>query len=202
MKNNLAELQTIKLDSIAVRQSEWEKQVAYQSEHKWTTRNFVEFSFFTEYFQKLLMSIEKAIGEVPTTLIVQLHDISLNVRGKTYLQIPHRDESRLSCISIPITYDLMEPVLFYIPPEELLPDLILQEETNRVGGIDGVPKYIALNPDQIGKYSINYPTLMNVGNWHSIRTMSSEAPRIFIQMSFNIPFDTFVDNIPEMIAYE
>tara|TARA_R110002073_G_scaffold90887_1_gene214332 strand:- start:523 stop:813 length:291 start_codon:yes stop_codon:yes gene_type:complete len=96
----------------------------------------------------------------------------------------------------------MEPVLFYIPPEELLPDLILQEETNRVGGIDGVPKYIALNPDQIGKYSINYPTLMNVGNWHSIRTMSSEAPRIFIQMSFNIPFDTFVDNIPEMIAYE
>ena len=62
MKNNLAELQAIKLDSIDVRQTEWEKQVAYQSEHKWTSRNFIEFSFFTEYFQKLLTSISNEIG--------------------------------------------------------------------------------------------------------------------------------------------
>jgi hypothetical protein len=161
------------------------------------------------------MSINNEIGiPNPSRLIVQMHDVSLNVRGKTYLQIPHRDESRLSCISIPITYDLMEPVLFYVPPKELLPYLELQESRNRRGNdhlhsrltsdTSGIksPKYTALTPDQIGKYSINHPTLMNVSNWHSVRTMSIDSPRIFIQMSFDIPFDTFVDNIPEIIVYE
>ena len=51
---------------------------------------------------------------------------------------------------------------------------------------------MAPTPDQVGQYSENHPTLMNVQNWHNVRVLDLAPPRVFIQMSYDIHFDDFV----------
>ena len=69
----------------------------------------------------------------------------------------------------------MEPVNFYDDLADI-PDR-------------GVP--ITATPNQRGQYSDNHPTLMNVNNYHNVRVIDESQPRIFIQMSYDIPFDEF-----------
>ena len=51
---------------------------------------------------------------------------------------------------------------------------------------------LGIKPNQIGQYSENHPTLMNVQNWHNVRVMDLAPPRIFIQISYDIHFDEIV----------
>jgi hypothetical protein len=90
MKNNLAELRSIDIDK-SILTAEWEKLFAMHPDYKWIGRNFVDLDFFTPYFKKLILSIEQALGEVPTNLTIQVHAPSKNVPGKAYLTIPHTD---------------------------------------------------------------------------------------------------------------
>ena len=184
MKNNLAELTDIDID-VNVLQAEWAKQVVYQSGYDWQARNHVSFLFFTVYYQQLLLSIEDIIGEKPKNYIIQSCDPTIIsdtyarrpgpqsiLSDKWYLNITHKDADRKTCISIPIYYNRMEPINFY--------DSI------------GIPKnrgdHIKVKPVQVGQYSEDHPTLVNVNNYHNVRVLD-EGPRVFIQMGYDITFD-------------
>ena len=174
MKNNLAELRSIDIN-LDVLQAEWTKQVTFASDHIWEPRNYVSYTFFTLYFQHLLLDIENILGEKPKDYIIQMHDPKLVINDKWYLNIAHKDADRKTCINIPIYYNHMEPVNFYDDLADI-PDR-------------GVP--ITATPNQRGQYSDDHPTLMNVNNYHNVRVIDESQPRIFIQMSYDIPFDEF-----------
>jgi len=161
----------------------------------------VSFDFFTEYFQNLLLEIENVLGEKPTQYIIQLHDGSIPAftdelyQNKFEYKVIHKDEYRTSCVNIPVNYDKMEPVYFY--SDETLYKLSTTKKPgesrlsfSRPNGVTA-PKVDPL-PDQVGQYSENHPTLMNVQNWHNVRVMDLASPRVFIQTSYDIHFDEFI----------
>ena len=209
MKNNLAELRSIDIDK-SILTAEWEKLFAMHPDYKWIGRNFVDLDFFTPYFKKLILSIEHALGEVPTNLTIQIHDPSKNVTGKKYLTIPHRDEDRLSAIFIPIVYDKMEPILFYDVKPHQLSKVKKAEATGRKKDEQGnyytkfdseaeqICRDLADDISQVGIYSEKHPTLVNVAELHSVRFMDAESPRIFIQMSYKTPYEKFLKHVDHL----
>ena len=174
MKNNLAELLDITIDN-RVLQTEWYKQVSYSQGYKWEARNYVEFDFFTPYYQILLQSITDVIQEKPKDYLIQSHDTNL-INDKWYLNIAHKDADRLTCITLPVFYNKMEPVNFYAD------DIEIPER--------GKP--ITAKPTQVGFYSENHPTIVNVNNFHNVRVLDISEPRILIQISYDISFDELV----------
>ncbi len=76
MKNNLAELLDVSINIEDLRTA-WDKQVILSKNYTWIGRNYVDLTFFTPYYQKLLLDIENVIGEKPKNYIIQLHDHSL-----------------------------------------------------------------------------------------------------------------------------
>ncbi len=203
--NNLAELLDVSINIESLRAA-WAEQVVFAGEdYEWSKRNYVELDFFTIYFQHLLLDIQNVIGEEPTQYIIQLHDRSLPgysdslYNDKFYLNIIHKDEYRTSCVNIPVYYDKFEPVHFY-NDEDVIERIIthkshtgdptaslsLRDPTN------GVKTPLGIVPNQIGQYSENHPTIMNVQNWHNVRVMDLAPPRVFIQLSFDKHFDEIV----------
>ena len=203
MRNNLAELKdvSIKIESL---RAAWAEQLVFSGDFEWGKRNYVELDFFTAYFQHLLVDIENVIGKKPKDYIIQLHDRSIPsytdtlYNDKFYLGIIHKDEYRTSCVNIPVYYDKMEPVHFYNDE-----DVMKRIEEYEIYTHDGLPRIALMHtgglknplgiiPNQVGQYSENHPTLMNVQNWHNVRVMELAPPRIFIQMSYDIHFDEIV----------
>jgi hypothetical protein len=209
MKNNLAELRSIDIDK-SILTAEWEKLFAMHPDYKWIGRNFVDLDFFTPYFKKLILSIEQALGEVPTNLTIQVHEPSKNVPGKAYLTIPHTDEDRLSAIFIPIAYNKMEPILFYDVKPHQLSKVKKAEATGRKKDEQGnyytkfdseaeqICRDLADDISQVGIYSEKHPTLVNVGEFHSVRFMDVRSPRIFIQMSYKTPYEKFLKHVDHL----
>ena len=200
MRNNLAELLDVSINIESLREA-WAEQLVFAGDFDWGKRNYVSLDFFTPYFQHLLLDIENVLGEKPTQYIIQLHDGSIPkytdelYQDKFYLKVIHKDEYRTSCVNIPVNYDKMEPVYFY--DDETLYEMMETKKPgeNRItfarqNGINAPD--VALKPDQVGQYSENHPTLMNVQNWHNVRVMDLAPPRVFIQMSYDIHFDEIV----------
>lgn len=207
MRNNLAELKDVIIDIQSLRAA-WAEQLVFAGEFQWEHRNYVSLDFFTVYFQHLLLDIENVIGEKPKDYIVQLHDRSIPTYSNTlyndkfYLGIIHKDEYRKSCVNIPVYYDKFEPVNFYddesvrerLKEYEGYTDYTDDEQplmsTNDFAA--GLKAPLGIKPNQIGQYSENHPTLMNVQNWHNVRVMDLAPPRVFVQMSYDIHFDEIV----------
>ena len=173
--NNLAELTDISIDIEGLRIA-WKEQVIFAENYSWKPRNYVSYTFFTVYFQRLLLEIENMLGEKPKDYIIQMHDPSIVINDKWYLNITHKDADRNTCVNIPIYYNHMEPVNFYDDVDNI---------PNR-----GIP--IQSKPNQIGYYSEKHPTLMNVNNFHNVRVLDEQQPRIFVQMSYDTYFDEFI----------
>lgn len=198
----------------------WAEQLVFSGDFEWGKRNYVSLDFFTEYFQQLLLDIENVIGEKPIDFttreqvenvtgeksknyIIQLHDGSIPsyseelYNDKFYLGTIHTDEYRTSCVNIPVYYDKLEPVYFY-------DDESVQKKIVEHGAYthDGLPRIhlaqvgsktpIRMVPNQVGQYSENHPTIMNVQNWHNVRVIDLAPPRVFIQISYDIHFDEIV----------
>jgi len=207
MKNNLAELKDVSINIESLRAA-WAKQliVAMREDFKWGKRNYVSLDFFTEYFQNLLLDIENVIGEKSKNYIIQLHDGSIPLfsdtlyNDKFYLDLIHTDAYRTSCVNIPVYYDKMEPVYFY--DDESVQKKIVEHNIDKRQ--DGLPRIdlaqagqgfktpLRITPNQVGQYSENHPTIMNVQNWHNVRVMDLASPRVFIQISYDIHFDEIV----------
>ena len=188
----------------------WAEQLVFSGDFEWGKRNYVSLDFFTEYFQNLLLEIENVIGEKSKDYIIQLHDESIPsysdtlYKDKFYLGIIHKDEYRTSCVNIPVKYDKTEPVYFYndesvqkrleeykVHTHDVLTRKSLIDPR---GGINAITAKtpLGITPNQVGQYSENHPTLMNVQNWHNVRVMDLAPPRVFIQISYDIHFDEIV----------
>lgn len=191
MNNNLAELTDINIDIESLRMA-WEEQVEVAGDSMdWTYRNYVEFSFFTEYFQKILTDIENVVGEKPKDYILQVADPSMNIKDapKFYLNIPHQDWNRNTCINLPIYYNRIEPVNFFSL------DVVkeYEEKNSKINYLGtGARRYVGMSPEQVGHYSSNHPTLMNVDKYHNVRVIDDSHKRIFVQMSYDTYFDEFI----------
>lgn len=172
--NNLAELITVSINRAEI-EVEWAKQLKFAPEHIWDNRNYVNYSFFTEYFQNLLNIIVDEVGIVPKNYVLQVHDKRL-IDEKWYLNITHKDDDRMSCITIPILYTKLEPIRFY---DDALAELPRGRPTTE-------------KPVQTSTYSDLHPTLVNVNNWHNVRIIDQDAPRILLQLSYDEPFDSIV----------
>jgi hypothetical protein len=204
--NNLAELTDISIDIEDLRIA-WKEQVVEAGDSiDWTYRNYVEFSFFTEYFQKILIDIENVVGEKPKDYIIQVADPSMNIKDapKFYLNIPHKDWNRNTCINLPIYYNRMEPVNFY--DEEKIEQFSGKEAVD-AGNLGygsqatGTRHYLSIPPLQTGHYSSNHPTLMNVNNFHNVRVLDELHTRIFVQMSYDRHFDEFLEKDINISVY-
>ena len=175
MKNNIAEIKDVSINIEELRTA-WSEQLIFTGNYSWKPRNYVDLEFFTLYFQQLLSHIADLIDEKPKNYIIQMHDPTL-LNDKWYLNIAHKDADRLTCITLPVYYNRMEPVNFYDNIEEDIPDR-------------GDP--IKVKPVQVGQYSEDHPTLVNVNNYHNVRVLDVSEPRIFIQMSYDLTFDDFI----------
>jgi len=185
---NIAELKDIRMD-LDVFRDEWEKQVIYAGkDFDWQPRKYVPLDWFTPFFQDYLQSIIDVLGEKPKNYLLQVHDQKLFVDDKWYLNIAHTDELRHTCITTPIHYNKMEPVQFF--EEE---DVVNAEATDGSAGSYIRGKPIKAKPDQVAQYSDKYPTILNVKHHHNVRLLGTEYKRIFIQMSYDTPFEEFFE---------
>ena len=71
MRNNLAELRDVSINVESLRTA-WAEQVSFAGNYAWEKRNYVDLTFFTVYFQHLLLDIENIIGEKPKNYIIQI----------------------------------------------------------------------------------------------------------------------------------
>lgn len=174
MRNNLAELLDICIDPIGL-QVQWRNQIEYSQGFKWQERNYVEIEFFTSYFQILLETVNDLINEEPKNYVLQCHDKSL-IDNKWYLNIAHKDDDRKTCITIPLIYSRMETINFYDDDAD----------------IPKRGKHITAKPSQIGWYSEKHPTLVNVNNYHNVRVLSTDEPRVLLQLSYDLTFEEII----------
>ena len=91
--NNLAELKDVSINIESLRTA-WAEQVIFAENYSWEPRNYVSYTFFTLYFQHLLLDIENILGEKPKDYIIQMHDPKLVINDKWYLNIAHKDDDR------------------------------------------------------------------------------------------------------------
>jgi hypothetical protein len=178
--NNLAELTSVRLDDPTTIKNNWDNLVSSTS-HVWDSRNYVGLGFFNEYYKKLLSDIIESVGVPYKNIVIQCHDKSLK-DGKWYLTTTHRDDDRFTCVTIPIVYNLQEPINFYddsivVPPR-------------------GKPN--TQKPIQTSLYSSKNPTLVNVSNLHNVRVIQDNFPRILLQISYDYKFDDIVSKKPNI----
>ena len=181
---NLAELTTITIDKHEL-QSAWNSFVDENSNQlDWGFRVMIDYNHLSYYFKNLLGSILEVVDAKPKNYMFQVFDKRLYDK-KYQLNIVHKDVDRLSCITIPLTYNVMEPVMFY----KDIPD-INPEEYKKTG------RPWPEKPIQIARYSDKHPTLVNVNNLHNVRVLEEISPRVLLQISFDCSFDNIIDKNP------
>lgn len=175
--NNLAELVAYKLDDPNTIQNEWKNLINNKSNFKFDARSYVSLDFFTDYFQKIINDVTGLIGQYKN-IVIQCHDKLLHDE-KWHLNVVHKDAERLSCVTIPISYNPAETVNFYNQN-------MLDRGTS--------PNRKA---DQRLAYSLAHPSLINVSNYHNVRVLDDTSPRILLQLSYDIDFNEFVSKNPD-----
>lgn len=172
--NNLAELITVNIDPAEVLNA-WEEQKQRINFLPGDWRTEINIENFTDYYKNLLNQCIEEIKIKPKNVLIQIHEEKL-IQEKYYLTFTHTDIDRLTCLTIPIIYNKLEPIRFYdknikIPPR-------------------GQP--ITEKPIQTSCYSDNHPTLVNVNNPHNVRVIDKNYTRILLQLSFDEKFDDIV----------
>jgi|694.fasta_scaffold17442_18 hypothetical protein len=184
MSKNLAELIPINIDPSI--KTEWDLLVDNNRSLEWDWRTFVGENVLGLYFKSLVDDIVKTINIEPKNILVQVFDPSL-YNEKEYLKIVHRDVDRLSCITIPLKFHVMEPIMFY----EDIPGLGYEQ-------IKKEKRTWPEKPSQIANYSQNHPTLVNVNRLHNVRLLDLTSPRILFQLSFDESFDEIIHKNPDI----
>lgn len=173
--NNLAELTSVTLDSTDTMQQHWQEQLVHVQGFHLDWRNYVQLDFFTDYYKSLLSNITDKIGLPYKNFVVQYYNEQSSDKWK--LNIVHKDIDRQSCITVSVT-DLVEPVCFY-------------DRDTDVRGSQKLPK-----PNQISRYSRMHPTLVNVSNFHNVRVLEDQSPRVLLQVSYDFSFEEIVEHTP------
>ena len=185
-QSNLAELLPIDISGDELH-NHWEDFIlTHKDSISWDFRVVLNKDMFSNYFRTLLESINDVIKEVPKYYMLQIFDKRLYPHKK-FLNIIHKDVDRQSCITLPLIYNLMEPVLFYDDIPGLSP------EEHRKTGLPWPGK-----PCQVARYSNNHPTLVNVQNLHNVRVLDETSPRVLLQLSFDSSFDDIINKNPSL----
>lgn len=194
--NNAAFLKSYLINPSELKQ-EWKHQLEYSKGFNFSKVDVYPLDFFTIYFQKLLTDLLDKLGP-SKNIRLQIHDKNI-VNAKYYLGNIHKDAARLIALTIPIIVNDFEPINFYdenIPVEPRNN----QNERKKMG--------IAWRPASMGAANFNYPieqrvhyskkhpTLLNVNKFHNVRILNDELPRVLLQLSYDIDFDTFVSKNP------
>ena len=180
--SNLAELTSIRLDSNRL----------IDDSNLFVSNNQIDWDFriypkeLTPYFQTLVDSIKELMQLEPKNYIFQVFDKDL-YNQKKYLDIVHKDADRESCITIPILFNKLEPIMFY----DDIPDCNPQEYRK-------LNKPWPVKPCQIGRYSEEHPTLVNLQTLHNVRILDKISPRVLFQLSFDLGFREIVDRNPDL----
>jgi len=185
--DNLAELIPVQIDCTKLQEC-WEY---FLERHKnaidWKYRVLVEPNFFNDYIERTIDSICTIIGNRPKNYILQVFDVRV-YNEKTFLNVVHKDIDRNSCITLPIIYNPLESVLFFNDIPNIDP-----KEYRR-----NIDKPWPEKPIQVGRYSTNHPTLLNVQRLHNVRVLDKISPRVLLQLSFDIGFDDMIQQNPSI----
>ena len=173
--NNLAELSSVLLDSTDTMQQHWQDQLKFSQDFRYDWRNYVALDFFTDYYKSLLLNITDKIGLPYKNFVVQYYNEQSSDKWK--LNIVHKDVDRQSCVTVSVT-DLHEPVCFY-------------NRDTAVRGSQKLPQ-----PVQISRYSKLHPTLVNVSNFHNVRVLEDQSPRVLLQVSYDVSFEEIIEHTP------
>lgn len=185
-RNNLAELLPIGISGDELKHH-WETFIlTHKDSITWDFRVFLTTDMFEHYFKMLIESINDVVKEVPKYYMLQIFDQRLYPH-KGFLNVIHKDVDRNSCITLPLSYNMMEPVLFYNDIPGISP------EQHRKTSKPWPEK-----PQQIARYSENHPTLVNVQNLHNVRVLDETSPRVLLQLSFDIGFDDMINKNPSI----
>jgi len=152
----------------------------------WDFRVFIQPDILDDYFKNLLKCITDAVEEKPKYYMLQVFDTRL-YKYKRFLNLAHKDVDRKSCITIPLSYNAMEAVLFYNDIPGLSP------EEHRKTNLPWPEE-----PCQVAEYSQNHPTLVNVQNLHNVRVLDETSPRVLLQLSFDSTFDMMISRNPSL----
>jgi len=177
--NNLAELNTVKLDDRPTLQKFWDEQMSLLGNKSMEWREYVGLEVFNDYYKSLLQNIINTIDLPYKNIVIQYYSNHSSEKWK--LNIAHKDADRLSCITICIS-DIYEPVCFYKDSD--MPD---------IRGSQQIAK-----PVQTSLYSKNHPMLINVNNVHRVRVVEDQSPRILLQVSYDQSFDEIVNKNREI----
>jgi hypothetical protein len=185
MMDNVAELVHLPLDDEKVIHSEWQELLKQKADFNWGYRNYQPISFFSDYFKNLIKNISDLVDLPYKNILIQVHDNQIHTEPmspKETLTTVHKDIARLCCITVPIFYSDLEPIYFYDD--------------------DAAPKYRGQppikKPNQSYRYSKKYPTLVNVNNLHNVRVVKTDMPRILLQISYDVKFQSIVGHKPDI----
>jgi hypothetical protein len=188
MYSNLAELISVDIDT-SILASEWQ---SYKDENRnsinWKFRVFLEYDVLPDFLKSLADKIYDIIKKHPKNFILQVYDKEL-FDHKKFLDIVHKDVDRQTCITIPVLYNTIEPIVFYNDNPDIQPE-----------------SYKTLNkpwpdkPIQKACYSKNHPTLVNLQTLHNVRIFD-DSPRILFQLSYDIGYASMIDENPSIWRY-
>ena len=160
---NLAEILPVKLDSPEIIQYEWESYTkCFTIGHN---RIYPKLSQFSEYFQKLLKQIIEIVDLPYLDITLQIHD-KKHLPQIIPLDVVHIDFYRHTNITIPVYLDPTERMNWH---SNSSPTNIIQSST----------------------YSLQHPSLVNVGLFHSV-SLVPDATRVLIQLSYLHKFDEII----------
>ena len=185
MTSNLCELTSVTLDKDSLNV----ECLNYLNDNSGDINNYrinIEFDRLSRSLKELALKIYDTIRVEPKNYLIQVSDMHL-FKHKKFLDIVHKDVDRQSCITIPIKYNIMEPIMFY----DDIPD-IQPEEYRKLG------KPWPAKPVQILNYSQKHPTLVNLQKLHSVRIIDNTSPRILFQLSYDIPYFDIIDINPSV----
>ncbi len=149
-------------------------------------RKFIDQDDLHPQLIKLVRTIVDSIKIEPKNLLIQIFDLKLH-NQKDYLKVVHRDADRMSCITIPLKYNMHETIMFY----DDIPGLEYEKVKHEHGIWPG-------KPVQVSRYSSTHPTLVNVNKLHNVRVMDFTSPRVLFQLSFEQSFHDLIDENPSI----
>jgi hypothetical protein len=185
MGNNIAELLPITIDNSLLK-SEYDSFIEGAKDISWDWRTYVYKEQLPKYFNQVTESIIELINVTPKNYLFQVYDPRV-YKEKWYLNIVHKDDDRKTCITIPVSINDLEPVMFYRDIENV--DFKDYKKTNKAW-----PE----KPEKICKYSVQHPNLVNVSKLHNVRVLDMSNPRVLFQLSFDESFQDIIKRNPDI----
>lgn len=181
---NLASLLAINIDKTKTKES-WDVIKKNNPDIRWETRTYIVEDTLDLYTKSIIQEIKEKTNLKYKNMLLQVSGKEIQNNEKQFLNIVHMDIDRKSCITIPLVYSLVEPIMFY--------NEIKKDKMGFLTNLNWPEK-----PVQVSQYSQNHPTLVNVSQLHSVRLHDYISPRVLLQLSFDESFEDILNRNPDI----